>query len=618
MKFVKFKIKNFKGIEDVVFDLRKAPDANIYTLVGLNESGKTTILEAINLFNSEEQDMSLLELPGSKVEDLTSLIPMSERVNFHGKIVIEVTLELSENELDKINEIALTETQYKKVKPKNPDGSLTYFRNYIFENSKFVNTDHRWSSFEGVLKNSKKEKFVSISGEENTQDNAILSKICRKMIPSILYFPNFLFDFPAKIALESKSKLTSKESFFIDLIQDILSSLDNDTNIKTHLVDRIKSNDNNDSRNLGMLLQKMSREVTNVVFEGWNKIFKREFKETRVLIKSGVENLNAYIEFEIEAPDGIFLISERSLGFRWFFMFLLFTQFRPHRKESPDNILFLFDEPASNLHSSAQKQLLESFENLTKSSKIIYTTHSHHLINAKWLESTYVVKNEGLEIENQEKYVPKNTKILIRPYREFAALHPNNTAYFQPILDVLDYVPSDLEHVPDCIFLEGKNDFYTLSYFSQIIFNQIGENKIPMMPSTGSGNIDALISLYIGWGRNFIVLLDSDKEGRKQKKRYFDSFGKIVEDRIYELSDIDSAWVNIELEDLIEDTEKSNIQHLCYPDQSKKYSKKLFNRAIQEKLMTKEGFEFSEATKNNFMRINAFLKEKLILVSDAR
>jgi len=52
MKFTYFKFKNFKGIEDQTLDLSKSGGSNIYTLVGLNESGKTTILEAINFFFS--------------------------------------------------------------------------------------------------------------------------------------------------------------------------------------------------------------------------------------------------------------------------------------------------------------------------------------------------------------------------------------------------------------------------------------------------------------------------------------------------------------------------------------------------------------------------------------
>ncbi|MEI9910984.1 MAG: AAA family ATPase [Bacteroidota bacterium] len=169
------------------------------------------------------------------------------------------------------------------------------------------------------------------------------------------------------------------------------------------------------------------------------------------------------------------------------FIFLLFTQFRPFRKNTPQNIIYLFDEPASNLHSSAQKQLLKSFENLTKDSKIIYTTHSHHLINPNWLESTYVVKNEGLKLEDPETYNIKKTNISIEPYREFVINHPHNTAYFQPILDVLDYTPSNLESLPNCVLVEGKNDFYTLAYFQEVILSKA--TKLNIAPSTGSGNL---------------------------------------------------------------------------------------------------------------------------------
>ncbi len=114
----------------------------------------------------------------------------------------------------------------------------------------------------------------------------------------------------------------------------------------------------------------------------------------------------------------------------------------------------MFDEPASNLHSSAQQQLLKSFENLGHDTKIIYTTHSHYLINANWLESTYIVKNEGVEPEVLESNSPKKTNILIEPYREFVMRYPDKIDYFQPILDVLDYKPSNLENVPNCVFLD--------------------------------------------------------------------------------------------------------------------------------------------------------------------
>jgi AAA15 family ATPase/GTPase len=50
MRYRGFEIKNFKGIKHVCLDLSDAPASNIHLLVGLNESGKTTILEALSFF----------------------------------------------------------------------------------------------------------------------------------------------------------------------------------------------------------------------------------------------------------------------------------------------------------------------------------------------------------------------------------------------------------------------------------------------------------------------------------------------------------------------------------------------------------------------------------------
>ena len=602
MKFTEFKINNFKGIENITLNLDKSPNANIYTLVGLNESGKTTILEAINFFNPSDKGSSALDLPGATIKDFNSLIPISRRDNFNDEIKIQVTLKLDGDDLQKINEFTAANTKFSKVKKVD---TLKYYRNYKYKDSKFTELDSRWDGFDGMLKTEKKRKYIPIRGDPNGE----LAHFCDGLIPSILYFPNFLFDFPSKIILEPKEEQTPEEKYYIELIQDILYSLENNTNIETHLIGRIKSGDAHDKKSLDRLLQLMERKVTEVVFEAWNKMLKREIKDTKIAINynTDAEGL-AFLEFNIEAQDGIYNINERSLGFRWFFTFLLFTHFRPFRKDGPKNIIFLFDEPASNLHSSAQKQLLKSFEKLGHDIKIIYTTHSHHLINPNWLESTYVVKNEGIELEAPESNSPKKTHILIEPYRDFVMGHPHNTAYFQPILDVLDYSPSNLENVPNCVFLEGKNDYYTLTYFNEVIFNN--KYELNLAPSTGSGNLDTLISFYIAWGKEFIILLDSDKAGNNQKSRYIKKFGIIVEQRIYTLEDINQTWVQKGSEKLFENSEALKFQQTSYPD-STKYNKTHFNRTIQESLINKRDFNFSQETKDNIEKILVFLTEKI-------
>lgn len=116
MKFTEFKIKNFKGIENITINLDKSPNANIYTLVGLNESGKTTILDAINFFNPSDEGSSALDLPGATIKDYNSLIPISRRDNFNDEITIQVTLKLDVDDLQKINEFTAAHTEFSEVK----------------------------------------------------------------------------------------------------------------------------------------------------------------------------------------------------------------------------------------------------------------------------------------------------------------------------------------------------------------------------------------------------------------------------------------------------------------------------------------------------------------------
>ena len=50
MRYKSFRIRNFKGIKDTTINLDTATGAGVFALVGLNESGKTTVLEAIHSF----------------------------------------------------------------------------------------------------------------------------------------------------------------------------------------------------------------------------------------------------------------------------------------------------------------------------------------------------------------------------------------------------------------------------------------------------------------------------------------------------------------------------------------------------------------------------------------
>lgn len=109
----------------------------------------------------------------------------------------------------------------------------------------------------------------------------------------------------------------------------------------------------------------------------------------------------------------------------------MLTTYRGKRKETDRNMLYLFDEPASNLHPTAQRTLLESFVDLSTKGIIVYTTHSHYLIEPAWLGRTSIVANVGLgEQPVSIDFTAKRTDISITPYHRFAAHHPHQSHYF--------------------------------------------------------------------------------------------------------------------------------------------------------------------------------------------
>jgi len=597
MNFTYFKFKNFKGIDNQRLDLSKSAGSNIYTLVGLNESGKTTILEAINFFSHKPESLDVLELDSYSIDDIHDLIPINKRDNFNDSITIEAGIKLSNEDIIQINKTIKSEN---KIIVNECAKEVTYTQNYHFKNSSHEpDKDESFWTFSAKGKTARAKKIRNLTNTELQPAH----KYIRKNIPSILYFPNFLFEFPEKIYLDSETD-NPKEKFYQNIIQDILDSLDNDLNIEDHLIARISSGEKIDLRNLNSLIGKMNRQLSKIIFDSWNKIFSKKVNQKEIILYYDSDEKGAFLEFNIKDDVDIYRINERSLGFRWFFVYILLTQFRNYGK-TRNNAFFLFDEPASNLHPAAQSELLKSFENLPN---VLYTTHSHYLINTKWLESTYVVKNKGIDYDNEAEYIAKNTDVSIMKYRQFASENPSQTSYFQPILEILDYKPANLELIPQVILTEGKNDYYTFSYFQQTIKNY--KKLLNFVPGTSSSNLENLISLYLGWGATFFVLLDSDEAGRKAKTRYIELYGEAVRGLIITYEDINPKWIKFETEDLFSKIDKLKLQKMNYPT-SIKFNKKSFNRSIQENFVTSTKMNLNKESLDNFKLVFDCAKNKL-------
>lgn len=607
MRYTYLRVKNFKGIRDLQIDFVSHPANSISTLVGLNESGKTTILEALSYFTYGKDQVDPVSVTGYERPKYHELIPISKRSNFTDSIQIELGVELDTNDNLAIAEVIRKKSTSDVRQIKKVD-LITITQTLNFKNSKYDSASNTWGYFINMTVGSQRN-YRSI-GKSEIWDAAV--EHMRERMPRILYFPHFLFDFPQRIFLEPSpgGELSATEKFYLAVVQDILESLNNGTNIEQHLLARSKTSRPEDIASLNALLLEMGRDVTANVFRQWNSIFGRSITDKAIRLSIEEYEGRKSLRFGIEDTDGEFEISERSLGFRWFFVFLLLTHYRVFRKTSETSLMFLLDEPASNLHSTAQVKLLESFDRLSKRCHLVYTTHSHHLINPAWLENTFVIRNTGIDYSTESDpfdFTLRKTNIEAQKYRIFASLHPEQSTYFQPVLDALEYRPSELEHVPSVVMLEGKYDFYTLHLAQRVLTSS---DALSLLPGTGAGKLDTIIRLYIGWGREFVVLLDADDEGEAQKERYTDMFGAALNGKIFTLRDAAAEWKRKRLEDLFTEKDRLNIQLSEYPEDTC-YSKKHFNKAIQSAYISREKMNFEDETKRQFLKLLCFLRDKL-------
>jgi predicted ATP-dependent endonuclease of OLD family len=355
MKYIEFEIENFKGIKKEKIKLDVKPEIKIFTLVGLNESGKTSFLQAIDAFQN-----------GFKNKD--TIIPKDKKRNFNDTISISATVALDEEDVKKIKLFCLN----KEFILKGDLDTIKVTRKIEYKSSK-PTTKNKFNStwlanFNGNRKGSKKKATERLYDANNELWLELTNYIENNIFPKIILYSNFLFDIPQKVYLAKKNKdetttpkhlLASDDQYFL-LVQDVLDSLGEDLNIEDHLVNRYLDGDSEDIDNITQVLNGMSSKVTEEVFQTWGRVSGIDVTGREVTFGDSIreDDDGYYLEIKLKEGAKTYTIQERSLGFRWFFAFLSFTQFRKFRNGEPSNTLFLLDEPASNLHQTGQQELL--------------------------------------------------------------------------------------------------------------------------------------------------------------------------------------------------------------------------------------------------------------------
>lgn len=530
MRLYSFQIRNFKSIIDTK-ECKISETDNIVILAGQNESGKTSVLEALDFFANGPSDR--LE----KFQKRTGTIELEVKCHF---IIepsdIEYFESKYENHSDVINFLkqkkqVLFTRQYKDGEDKDINVNEGFFDD--FPEIEYEEEDDDSSAEEEGEEPATEQEAPSETQSEPAGSNtdqgrdeliSEVKKTLTEIIPTFSFYNSFNDLLPSEIPvseLESSKAVQDFEKVFDVCLKELAEI--------------------NDTRERMIKKNEIQDKATDDFNESWNQT---------ISTVAGNEKYSFLIEindgepkkiiFMIEGEDEIPLyLEQKSMGFRWFSAFHL--RLRALMKQSEDNnfkedIVILIDEPGQHLHDVAQKDVKKILnETAGKGIQIIYSTHNPNLIadiNTNEIEFTRIriVSNDkrlGTRVFNLPQYIASKDRGSIdalSPIRTAMGLNSAGSIFDKDKLNVV---------------VEGITDNY---YLTALRMNYNYDNRIHFIPVCGVDNVKSLVGLLIGWGMNYKAVFDDDpKQGRKAynelKTHYFENDDVLAHENILKLKD---------------------------------------------------------------------------------
>lgn len=248
-------------------------------------------------------------------------------------------------------------------------------------------------------------------------------------------------------------------------------------------------------------LEAVSSDLSREMAEYWSTNpelrIKVEIEPETVQQPNGQTTVVRHLNFRVEDRKHDFTnnFSLRSSGYQWFFSFLAaFSAF-----EDRDDVVILLDEPALTLHAKAQRDFLRFInKRLAPVGQVLYTTHSPFMVEQ--IERVRVVEDRGDEVGS---------------VTSSDALEVGEDSAF-PLQAALGYDLSQNLFIGERnLLVEGPSDLAYLDVISRHLRDkgQVGlDERWRILPAGGASNVPAFVSL-LGQKVSVTVLLDSGTEG---------------------------------------------------------------------------------------------------------
>ena len=507
MKYEYFIIENYRAVKGPLkIDLSKR---NLLPLIGLNECGKTTILQAIFSFDSVNDS----EYEGRHIKEINNLYAtqdasaiisagikgtkkkwawVTERWSIAYKKEINTTLK-------KIGEtVATQETKARAITLQNQLESIEQW---------LINFSDHYEKRAGELEIARNlnSRQYSINGF-NSSSTVVTDAFCKKALthmPYILYNDDFQDRPPSSISI-SEDGDGQWEQIFTKLF----------SSAGHNLLEVAKEPD---KRRKSSIVSDVQTILNQTLSKAWKSFHLDSSKKVEISLNLDEEDeegepvLNISIVENKGNSKRFFEVVDRSKGFLWFYNFVMKTEFNPKALEDRSATIYLLDEPGSYLHSAAQSKLCQKLSSISKNNgKVIYCTHSPHLLNP-----------EFIRINDIHVVVKDNSKVIDAKRLPDCKTVSTKITALQPVYEALQNTPPFLDDEDErLLVVEGIYDKYVLEIFLPKL------DGLKILPSVNAHSIVQNIQFLNAYRKNYIALWDNDDEGRKEHARASKCFGE--------------------------------------------------------------------------------------------
>lgn len=494
MKIAKIKIENFKSIKEIEFDIKKYGSSYTTMFLGINESGKSNVLEAMSFFDAPEGDFDYYAYHNQKDEKSdpislqfslafedanTCLNEIRKRI--HGGDLLSFTIS------NIVKRVYLEQGEINFVEVYDFDIDKISKGLFIQKGSKDVILVSGQTSKVDTFKISKTkedESFQLLTPEVFSEFfNLKIEYVIKQHEPLVTFWKpskeylistedlnKFAENINSKPALKNIFLLAGYESK--DAIKNVIATIPN-------------------GQQRSKLQSKLQENLDKYVKQVWQ----HDIDIVIDLTETGQFTLSIKDVGEENKHDRL-AITGRSEGARHFLSLILSLSIES-KSEQRKNQLILIDEPEAHLHPSGIRDLLSELLKIGTNNFLFVSTHSPFLVDRKKKERNIIIKKNNLALTE---------KILIDSHTSFIDDEVLREAFgLEVYKDLLN---------PHSILVEGSSDKKILLK----VLTMKGEARFGVTNGHGS-NIDTLASKLNEAGISLLVILDDDVAGKSYKTK---------------------------------------------------------------------------------------------------